>query len=145
MHVVVRTDDRHAKSVLDSLRMRRGEIHARTHEPDQDVITARVPLSELFGFEGQLRAETHGHASCSIRFADYQPVVQGPAGDDDHTSRVGALEISAVGSIDAECDELHRAIIATNRCACWSASSLARPRVNGSSGKSRRNERHHPR
>lgn len=90
MHVVVRTDDRHAKSVLDSLRMRRGEIHARMHEPDQDVITARVPLSELFGFEGQLRAETYGHASCSIRFADYQPVVQGPAGDDDHTSHVGA-------------------------------------------------------
>ena len=57
--------------------MRRGEIQARTHEPDQDVITARVPLSELFGFEGQLRAETYGHASCSIRFADYQPVVQG--------------------------------------------------------------------
>lgn len=90
MHVVVRTDDRHARSVLDSLRMRRGDIHARTHEPDQDVITARVPLSELFGFEGQLRAETHGRASCSIRFADYQPVVQGPAGDDDRTSRVGA-------------------------------------------------------
>jgi elongation factor G len=90
MQVVVRTDDRHAKSVLDSLRMRRGEIHARTHEPDQDVITARVPLSELFGFEGQLRAETYGHATCSIRFAEYQPVVQGPAGDDDHTSRVGA-------------------------------------------------------
>jgi elongation factor G len=90
MQVVVRTDDRHAKSVLDSLRMRRGEIQARMHEPDQDVITARVPLSELFGFDGQLRAETYGHASCSIRFADYQPVVQGPAGDDDHTSRVGA-------------------------------------------------------
>jgi elongation factor G len=90
MQVVVRTDDRHAKFVLDSLRTRRGEIQARMHEPDQDVITARVPLSELFGFDGQLRAETYGHASCSIRFADYQPVVQGPAGDDDHTSRVGA-------------------------------------------------------
>ena len=90
MHVVVRTDGRHAKSVLDSLRMRRGEIQARTHEPDPDVITARVPLSELFGFEGQLRAETYGHSSCSIRFADYQPVVQGPAGDDDYTSRVGS-------------------------------------------------------
>jgi translation elongation factor EF-G len=70
--------------------MRRGEIQARTHEPGQEVITAQVPLSELFGFEGQLRAETHGHASCSIQFAYYQPVVQGPAGDDDRTSRVGA-------------------------------------------------------
>jgi elongation factor G len=90
MQVVVRTDDSYAKSVIDGLRMRRGEIQARMHEPDQDVITARVPLAELFGFEAQLRAETYGHGSCSIRFADYQPVVQGPAGDDDHTSRVGA-------------------------------------------------------
>lgn len=70
--------------------MRRVEIQARTHEPDQEVITAHVPLSELFGFEGQLRAETHGRAFCSIRFAYYQPVVQGPASDDGHTSRVGA-------------------------------------------------------
>lgn len=69
--VVVRADNRHVKAVLESLLMRRGEIQARTHEPDQEVITTHVPLSELFGFEGQLRAETHGHASCSIRFAYY--------------------------------------------------------------------------
>jgi hypothetical protein len=40
---------------------------------------------------------------------------------------------------------LRRAITATNRCACWSAPSLARPRVNGSSVKSQRSERHNPR
>lgn len=90
MRVVVRTDDRHTRSLLESLRMRRGEIQARTHEHGQEVVSTRVPLAELFGFEEQLRAETHGHASCSIRFTDYQPVLQGPAGDDDHTSRVGA-------------------------------------------------------
>jgi elongation factor G len=90
MQVVVRADNRHAKAALEGLLTRRGEIQARTQEPDQEVITAHVPLSELFGFEGQLRAETHGHASCSIRFAYYQPVVHDPAGDDDHTSRVGA-------------------------------------------------------
>jgi elongation factor G len=90
MQVVVKADNRYVKAVLEGLLMRRGEIQARTHEADQEVITAHVPLSQLFGFEGQLRAETHGHASCSIRFAYYQPVVHGPAGDDDHTSRVGA-------------------------------------------------------
>lgn len=90
MQVAVRADTRHVKAVLEGLLMRRGEIQARTHDPDQEVITAFVPLSELFGFEGQLRAEAHGHASCSIRFAYYQPVLHGPAGDDDHTSRVGA-------------------------------------------------------
>jgi elongation factor G len=90
MQVVVGADNRHVKTVLEGLLMRRGEIQARTHEPGQEVITAQVPLSELFGFEGQLRAETHGHASCSIQFAYYQPVVHGPAGDDDRISRVGA-------------------------------------------------------
>lgn len=89
MHVVVRTANRYVKFVLDSLRMRRGKIQVRAQDIDQDVVTAFVPLSELFGFEGQLRTETFGHASCAIRFAVYQPVVQGPAGDDDHASRVG--------------------------------------------------------
>src|SRR5687768_6554941 len=69
MRVVVRADSRHVKAVLGGLLMRRSEIEARTHEPDQELITAHVPLSELFGFEGQLRAETHGHTSCSVRFA----------------------------------------------------------------------------
>ncbi|HEY7502343.1 MAG TPA: hypothetical protein VH740_27730 [Vicinamibacterales bacterium] len=90
MQVVVRADNRHVKAVLEGLLLRRGKIQDRTHESDQEVITTHVPLSELFGFEGQLRAETHGHASCSIRFAYYKPVVHGPAGEDDHTSRVGA-------------------------------------------------------
>jgi elongation factor G len=90
MQVVVRADNRYVKTVLEGLLMRRGEIQARTHEPGQEVITAQVPLSELFGFEGQLRAETHGHASCAIQFAYYRPVVHGPAGDDDRISRVGA-------------------------------------------------------
>jgi hypothetical protein len=67
MQVVVRTDDRHAKSVLDSLRMRRGEIQARMHEPDQEVITARVPLAELFGFEGRnWRAEQRALHRASV-------------------------------------------------------------------------------
>jgi elongation factor G len=90
MQVVVRAMDRHVRTVLEGLLMRSGEIRARTHEPGQEVITAHVPLSKLFGFEGQLRAETHGHASCSIQFAYYQPVVHGPAGDDDRTFPVGA-------------------------------------------------------
>ena len=90
MEVVVRADNRHVKTVLEGLLMRRGEIQARTPEPGQEVIAARVPLSELSGFHGQLRAVTHGDASCTIRFAAYQPVVGGPGADDDDISRVGA-------------------------------------------------------
>ncbi len=88
MQVVVGADTSHVKAVLEDLLMRRGDMQARTHQHGQEVITARVPLSELFGFEGQLRAQTHGHASCSIQFACYQPVVDGSA-DDDRMSGVG--------------------------------------------------------
>ena len=90
MQVVVRTDDKYVTTVLDGLMKRRGEFKRRARESIEEVLTAHVPLSELFRFERQLRAETHGHASCSISFACYQPVVQGPAGDDDDTSRVSA-------------------------------------------------------
>jgi elongation factor G len=66
MHVVVRADNRHVNVVVESLAMRNGAIHDRAHAPDEEVITARVPLAELLGFESQLQAETHGHATCSI-------------------------------------------------------------------------------
>ncbi len=89
MQVVVAVDDRHVKAVLNDLLMRRGEVQTRTHEADREVVVARVPLSELFGFEAQLRAHSHERASCSIGFAGYQPVVHGPGGDDEYSSRVG--------------------------------------------------------
>ena len=89
VQVVVRLEDTHINAVLEEFLDRKAEIQTRTRESGQEVITARVPLSHLFGFECQLRAQTHGHASCSVRFAYYQPVVQGPGDDDDHTSRVG--------------------------------------------------------
>ena len=66
-------DDRHVKAVLNDLLTRRGEVQTRTHEADRQVVVARVPLSELFGFEVQLRAHPHERASCSIGFAGYQP------------------------------------------------------------------------
>ena len=90
MQVVVRASQRHVSAVLDHLLRRRGEVQARTQEADQEIITAHVPLADLLGFEGHLGAETYGHVSCSIRFAHYQPVIQGPAADDDRTSRVGS-------------------------------------------------------
>ena len=90
MLVTVMSDERHVQAVLEDLVRRRGAIHTRAREGDQEVLTAFVPLTELFGFERQLRTETHSYASSSTRFAYYQPVVQGPPNDDDRSSRVGA-------------------------------------------------------
>lgn len=89
MQVVVTVDDRHVTAVLNDLLARRGEVQTRIHDGDQEVVVARVPLSELLGFEVQLRADFYERASCSIGFAGYQPVVQGAGGDDEHTLGVG--------------------------------------------------------
>ena len=89
MQVVVTVDDRHVKAVLNDLLARRGEVQTRIHDGDREVVVARVPLSELFGFGVQLRADYYERASCSIGFAGYQPVVQGAGGDDEHTLGVG--------------------------------------------------------
>jgi elongation factor G len=90
MQVVVTVDDWHVRQVLASLLKRRGEIQDRSHGPEGELIAARVPLAELFGFDAQLRAETHGQGSCSVRFACCQPVVQDPAEDDDRSAHLGA-------------------------------------------------------
>lgn len=54
------------------------------------VVSAFVPLAELFGFEALLRTAVQWRATCSIRFAHYQPLAQDPDSDDDRSSRVGA-------------------------------------------------------
>jgi len=89
MQVVVRADSRYVGVVLESLRLRRAEVQPPARDTSQDVVTARVPLSELFGFETHLRVLTHGHASCSIDFAGYQPLAPGADGDDENASHVG--------------------------------------------------------
>ena len=40
------------------------------------VITAEVPLSEMFGYSTQLRSLTQGRASFSMRFNHYIPVTE---------------------------------------------------------------------
>ncbi len=65
MRVVVAVDDRHLNALLNDLLARRGEVHTRTYNADRQVVVARVPLSELFGSEVQLRADSYERASCS--------------------------------------------------------------------------------
>ena len=89
MQVIVRTDSRHVGVVLEWLRLRRGEVQPPARDTSPDVVTARVPLSELFGFETHLRVLTHGQASCSVDFAGYQPLAPGAHGDDENSLHVG--------------------------------------------------------
>ena len=87
MAVVVRAEDTYRQDVIDDLLARRGALEGPTSEPDQVVVTAHVPLAQLFGYESHLRELTRGHASCTIRFLAYRAMVQGP--DDDEESGPG--------------------------------------------------------
>jgi elongation factor G len=88
MEVVVRVEDTYGEAVAGDLLARRGALAGRTRAPDQEVVTAHVPLSELFGYESSLRELTRAHGTCSIRFLNYRALVQGPDDDQDRDSRV---------------------------------------------------------
>ena len=60
-------------AVLGDLTARRGRIDASTTRAGSAVITASVPLAELFGYATRLRSRTHGRGTFSTRPAGYAP------------------------------------------------------------------------
>jgi elongation factor G len=68
--------------VLENIAERRGEIQARQDRGDSQVVSARVPLAQLFGYAADLRSRTRGRGTCTIRFDGYEPV-RADRGDDD--------------------------------------------------------------
>jgi elongation factor G len=59
--------------VLGDLTARRGRIDASTTRAGSAVITATVPLAELFGYASRLRSRTHGRGTFSTRPTGYAP------------------------------------------------------------------------
>lgn len=63
----------HIGGVLGDLASRRGRIDSSTAQGPDVVVTATVPLAELFGYTGELRSRTHGRGTFSTRPAGYAP------------------------------------------------------------------------
>jgi elongation factor G len=59
--------------VVSNLRKRRGQIQSQEDRMAMATIRARVPLSEMFGYAPDLRSRTHGRATFSMRFDQYEP------------------------------------------------------------------------
>jgi elongation factor G len=59
---------------IGDLNRRRGLIRDQQTRANAAVIDADVPLQEMFGYIGHLRAMTSGRASFSMQFGHYQPV-----------------------------------------------------------------------
>jgi elongation factor G len=60
--------------VIGDLNSRRGKIHGMRVRAGAQVITADVPLREMFGYATDLRSKTQGRGTFSMQFSRYEPV-----------------------------------------------------------------------
>lgn len=73
MKVDVFTPDDHVGDVIGDLNRRRGMIKSQDAGPTGVRIKAEVPLSEMFGYIGDLRTMTSGRGQFSMEFERYSP------------------------------------------------------------------------
>ena len=74
MAVEVTTPEENMGDVIGDLNSRRGQIQSMTERGGNRIVTALVPLSEMFGYVGDLRSKTQGRASYSMQFDSYAEV-----------------------------------------------------------------------
>ena len=74
MKVEVVTPEDFMGDVIGDLNSRRGQIQAMDERSGARVVRALVPLSEMFGYVGDLRSRTQGRASYSMQFDSYAEV-----------------------------------------------------------------------
>ncbi|MFT5494722.1 MAG: elongation factor G [Kiritimatiellia bacterium] len=73
MAVEVETPEEYQGGVVGDLSSRRGIIGGMESRPDVNVVTASVPLSEMFGYSTALRSMSAGKATYSMEFERYAP------------------------------------------------------------------------
>ena len=74
MDVEVRTPEEYMGDVIGDLNSRRGNIASMNDGQGVKVIRAKVPLSEMFGYIGDLRSKTQGRAVFTMQFDSYAEV-----------------------------------------------------------------------
>jgi elongation factor G len=71
MAVEVTTPEDYLGTVIGDINSRRGHVQSMTEAHGNQVVRALVPLSEMFGYVGDLRSKTSGQASYSMEFDSY--------------------------------------------------------------------------
>ncbi len=74
MKVEVETPEEYMGDVMGDFNSRRGRILGMEARGDKQIITAEVPLGEMFGYATDLRSMTKGRASYSMEFECYREV-----------------------------------------------------------------------
>ena len=71
MAVEVTTPEDYLGTVIGDINSRRGHVQGMEEVHGNQVVRALVPLSEMFGYVGDLRSKTSGQASYSMEFSQY--------------------------------------------------------------------------
>ncbi|OGG47234.1 translation elongation factor G [Candidatus Kaiserbacteria bacterium RIFCSPHIGHO2_01_FULL_49_13] len=74
MKVEVVVPEQFMGDITGNLSSKRGQIESMTDRGMNKVITAKVPLAEMFGYTTNLRSMTEGRASSTMEFDHYEPV-----------------------------------------------------------------------
>jgi elongation factor G len=74
MKVEVLTPDEYLGDVIGDLNSRRGQIQGTDQRGNAQVITAFVPLANMFGYIGNLRGMSQGRAQFTMQYDHYEPV-----------------------------------------------------------------------
>jgi len=76
MRVEVVVPKEYMGDVMGNLAGRRGQIQSQEDRGGTQIVQARVPLSEMFGYATDLRSRTQGRATYSMHFDRYEPAPQ---------------------------------------------------------------------
>ena len=74
MKVEAVTPEDYTGSVIGDLNSRRGQIQGQDMRGNANVVSAMVPLANMFGYVSQLRSFSQGRASYTMQFAHYSEV-----------------------------------------------------------------------
>ncbi len=74
MKVEVTTPEDYMGDVIGDINSRRGQVQSMEERGNAKLVTGLVPLSEMFGYVGDLRSKTSGRATYSMQFDSYGEV-----------------------------------------------------------------------
>lgn len=88
MKVEVVTPEEYMGDIIGDLNSRRGLVQGMTDRGNAKVVTAMVPLANMFGYINTLRSMSQGRAQYTMQFDHYEPVPQAVA--DEVKAKMGA-------------------------------------------------------
>ena len=74
--IEVVTPEEYMGDVIGDISGRRGRVESMDQRGGDRIVTAQVPLSEMFGYVTELRSRTQGRATSTMQFKEYQEVPQ---------------------------------------------------------------------